>query len=141
MSSHGSRCVSCNEKRILKHGNGDLCTNCYSARFHYVNSGNRDIDDLIKATHKNNPKFRLEWIPFEDFTDVQRIGEGGFGHVFTAMWTKGKIESWNSVSEEFNRASPETVALKMLKNSKEINTEFLNEVTEILIKSDRQYIL
>ncbi|CAG8732808.1 16224_t:CDS:1, partial [Acaulospora morrowiae] len=51
--------------------NFDHCTDCYSEKFLPVNSGNLDIDNLIKATHGNNIRYRLEWIPFEDFTDVQ----------------------------------------------------------------------
>ncbi|CAG8696256.1 10736_t:CDS:1, partial [Acaulospora morrowiae] len=72
------KCSGCNKKRSLKYGNGDMCTSCYSAGFQPVNSGNPDIDNLIKSTHGNSPNYRLEWIPFEEFTDIQRVTEGGF---------------------------------------------------------------
>ncbi|CAG8848650.1 9969_t:CDS:1, partial [Racocetra persica] len=50
-----------------------------------------DNDSLIKATYKNQHSFRLEWIPFNDFTDITRIGTGGFSEIYTATWTKGGI--------------------------------------------------
>ncbi|CAG8795291.1 22375_t:CDS:2, partial [Cetraspora pellucida] len=72
-------CVNCDKYQILNH-ESKLCVSCYysQTQFQKVSSGNHDIDDLIKATHNNQPKFRLEWIPFEDFTDLTQIGNGGF---------------------------------------------------------------
>src|ERR1043166_5694391 len=53
-------------------------------------SGNPDIDKFIKHTmydarHEEKPKF-LEWVPFNKFTDIERIGEGGFAKVYSATW-------------------------------------------------------
>ncbi|CAG8773248.1 10698_t:CDS:1, partial [Acaulospora morrowiae] len=86
------KCSGCNKKKSLKYENVDLCTNCYSAQFQSVNSGNSDIDNLIKATQKNNIQFRLEWISFEDFVDIQKVAEGGFSMIFTAKWRKGRVK-------------------------------------------------
>src|ERR1043165_2755175 len=46
-------------------------------------SGNLNIDKFIKDTMYNSgfdSKF-LEWVPFDKFTDVEQIGEGGFTKV------------------------------------------------------------
>ncbi|RIB24968.1 hypothetical protein C2G38_2167206 [Gigaspora rosea] len=32
----------------------------------------------------------VKWIPFNRLENVQKIGEGGFGSVFSAMWLDGK---------------------------------------------------
>ncbi|CAG8443771.1 15463_t:CDS:2 [Acaulospora morrowiae] len=47
-------------------------------------SGNLEIDNLIKETHGNNIRYRLEWIPFGDFTDARKVAEGGFSIVYIA---------------------------------------------------------
>ncbi|CAG8443317.1 12336_t:CDS:1 [Acaulospora morrowiae] len=120
------KCSGCNKKRSLIYGNGDMCTNCYSAQFQFVNSGNLNIDNLIKSTYGNNLKNRLEWIPFEEFTDIQRVTEGGFSTIFTALWVKGRITGYSKVG--FDRAGSEKIILKVLKDSKNIDSAFIKEV-------------
>ncbi|CAG8735599.1 4191_t:CDS:2, partial [Acaulospora morrowiae] len=105
--------------------------------------GNLDIDNLIKATHKNMVQFRLEWIPYEDFKNVGNIAEGGFSMIFTALWEKGKITSYYD-NRDFNRAGPETVVLKILKDSQNINSAFIKElrnITETLPNSYKRHII
>ncbi len=43
-------------------------------------SGNPDVDKFIKDTMHNARKYKkfLEWVPFDRFTDIKQIGEGGF---------------------------------------------------------------
>src|ERR1043165_4547375 len=58
-------------------------------------SENPDVDKFIKDTmyntrHEDYPKF-LEWIPFDRFTDIKQIGEGGFTKVYTATWLDGPL--------------------------------------------------
>ncbi|CAG8565291.1 8427_t:CDS:2 [Dentiscutata erythropus] len=98
-----------------------------------VNSGNQDIDNLIKATHNNMFRFRLEWVPFCDFMDIKRIGIGGFSEVYTATWTKGIAKGWSRRRKEFCRIQNATVVLKVLKDSSTINSAFLKEL-QIIIK-------
>ncbi|CAG8810620.1 15280_t:CDS:1, partial [Dentiscutata erythropus] len=105
----------------LKYENNKLCTACYNARrFLNSNSGNQDIDNLIKATHNKQLKYRLEWIPFKDFVDIKQIGTGGFSEVYTATWTKGTLK-------KVKRNKNTTVVLKVLKDSSNINSAFLKE--------------
>ncbi|CAG8754837.1 6607_t:CDS:2 [Cetraspora pellucida] len=82
----------------------------------------------MRATHNNQPKFRLEWIPFEDFTEIKQIGNGGFSEIHTAKWTKGTIDGWDWRNKRFNRNKNKTVVLKILKDSQDINSAFLKEV-------------
>ncbi|CAG8719781.1 8875_t:CDS:10, partial [Cetraspora pellucida] len=94
-------------------------------------SGNQDIDNLINATYVNQLKFRLEWIPFENFTDIKQIGNGGFSEIHTATWTKGKITAWSELKKKFNRKQT-VVVLKVLKDSKNIHSTFLKELQNIV---------
>ena len=51
-------------------------------------SGNPDIDKFIKDTmyksagYNKDYSYRfLEWVPFDRFTDIKEVGEGGFAKV------------------------------------------------------------
>ncbi|RIB27885.1 hypothetical protein C2G38_1662543 [Gigaspora rosea] len=122
-NSKQTKCIGCSRKVKLCYENNKLCTECYHARqILNINSGNQDIDNLIKATHNKQIKYRLEWIPFTDFVDIKQIGSGGFSEVFTATWTKGTLNSFKTRNKNM------TVVLKVLKDSSNINSAFLNEV-------------
>ncbi|RIB13045.1 hypothetical protein C2G38_2199002 [Gigaspora rosea] len=127
-------CISCNIRVKLYYDNNKLCTDCYHARqiLNVVNSGNQDIDNLIKATHNKQLQYRLEWIPFKDFVDIKQIGSGGFSEVYTAKWTRGILICSKGFTKEFNRKENATVVLKVLKDSYNINTAFLKELQNIV---------
>ncbi|CAG8549953.1 12713_t:CDS:2 [Cetraspora pellucida] len=40
-------------------------------------SGNKNIDEFIQSTHQKDRKPIL-WVPYKDFSDIKRIGDGGF---------------------------------------------------------------
>ncbi|CAG8676609.1 13101_t:CDS:2, partial [Acaulospora morrowiae] len=89
--------------------------------------GNQDIDNFIRkfAEWKKYPF--LEFIPYEEFSSVENIGRGEFSQVYRATWNKGRLRSWNKNNGDFARFPPETVALKVLDNSRGMNSEFLKE--------------
>ncbi|CAG8680800.1 13205_t:CDS:1, partial [Cetraspora pellucida] len=96
LCSSCQKCTGCKKKKSLKYEN-KLCTACYyNTQFQNVSSGNQEIDDLIKATHSNQPKFRLSWIPYIEFIDIKRIGTGGFSEIYTATWPKGIVRGWSN---------------------------------------------
>ena len=93
-------------------------------------SGNETLDELIKSTqlkatyyHYNN---HLQWIPYNDLTNIEKIGEGGFATISKATWLNGE----KSVDYHNNERTSKdmTVALKKPHNSQNISDEFLNEV-------------
>ena len=92
-------------------------------------SGNEALDELIKntqlkATRYNNDEY-LQWIPYNDLTNIEKIGEGGFATIFKATWLNGyKIVNYND--KRTSKDMP--LALKKLHNSQNISDEFLNEV-------------
>ncbi|CAG8456307.1 14794_t:CDS:2 [Cetraspora pellucida] len=135
------KCTSCNRKNELL-DESKLCKSCYysQTQFQNVSSGNQDIDDLIKATHNNQPRFRLEWIPFEDFTDIKQIGEGGFSEIHKAKWTRGRVTGWSNVEKKLNRSKNQMVVLKVLKDSRNINSAFLKELQNIAKSQPNSYM-
>ena len=68
----------------------------------------------------------IEWIPFDRLNNIKKIGEGGFGSVFSATWLDGirKINNYKRAREQSS-----VVALKTLSSSKENSTDFLKEVS------------
>ncbi|CAG8586283.1 3889_t:CDS:2 [Acaulospora morrowiae] len=84
------------------------------------------INKFIKETQRCTRDWMdpyLEWIPYENLNNIQKIGEGGFSVVYSAEW--GDIEkriSWPSK----NRSLP--VAIKRLKGSQEMSESFIEEL-------------
>ncbi|GES72879.1 kinase-like domain-containing protein [Rhizophagus clarus] len=93
-------------------------------------SENPDVDKFIKDTmYSRKYGTWLEWVPFDRFTDIEQIGEGGFSKVYSATWVDGKANyifeygNWKKLDPK-----PIEVALKRLNGSHEISIEYLNEL-------------
>jgi len=107
------------------------CNECDTCITEGWTSGNQNIDKFIKDTMCNikNEKIPfLEWVPFDMFTNIKQIGQGGFAKVFSATWLDGK-----SYYGEYNKSSmlstgPFEVALKRLNGSQNMSEQYLNEV-------------
>ncbi len=65
----------------------------------------------------------IKWIPFTQFTNLEKIAEGGFGIIYKAKCFYGILE-YNGHFNKFNT----TVAIKRFLNSKDISKYFLDEV-------------
>src|SRR5947209_13962304 len=65
--------------------------------FNTWTSGNEIIDDFIHKCQilSSLPNSILEWIPFDQFTKVKKLTEGGFSSIYTATWTKGNINDYD----------------------------------------------
>ena len=111
-NTHYSWCQSCDPK-LLTEG---------------WTSGNETLDELIKSTQlKANGYLNdgyLQWIPYNDLTNIEKIGEGGFATIYKATWLNGK----KYVGYRKRYSKDRTVALKKLHNSQNISDEFHNEV-------------
>ena len=78
----------------------------------------------LKATtyHYSN---HLQWIPYNDLTNIEKMGEGRFATISKATWLNG----YKYINDDLERTSKDMpVALKKLRNSQNISDEFLNEV-------------
>src|SRR5215210_530106 len=57
-------------------------------------SGNETLDELIKSTQLKATRYHysnyLQWIPFNDLTNIEKIGEGGFATISKATWLNGE---------------------------------------------------
>ncbi|CAG8502745.1 2766_t:CDS:2 [Funneliformis caledonium] len=77
-------------------------------------SGYKPIDELIQEIRLEfpYPSHNLNWIPYDEFVGSRLITQGGFSSIFEAMWNK----------------SGQTVALKCLKDSQDLSSDYLNEI-------------
>ncbi|CAG8616013.1 8240_t:CDS:2, partial [Acaulospora morrowiae] len=57
-----------------------------------------DVDDCIKEFQFMVTEYDkvIEWIPFDRLNNIQQIGKGGFGSVFSANWIDGKRKVLNN---------------------------------------------
>jgi hypothetical protein len=90
-------------------------------------SGNKKIDDFIQEMQLkiNIGDQIIEWIPYDQFKDIKKIGEGGFAKIYSAIWKDGLLYYKN---KKYVRELSKKVALKCIDDSRNNVDEFLNEV-------------
>ena len=77
----------------------------------------------LKATYYHYSN-HLQWISYNDLTNIKKISENEFATLYKATWLNGYKDDGG-----YKRISEDTpVALKKLHNSQNISNEFLNEV-------------
>ncbi|KLL02682.1 MAG: hypothetical protein MRECE_53c001 [Mycoplasmataceae bacterium CE_OT135] len=114
-------CQPCNNPRLQK-------------KFSKWTSHNPQIDEFIQKYQlaaTDADKF-IEWIPYEQFTNIEYLAEGGFGKVYKAKWKKGPIEKWEKrllLKNKWKKKGEQEVVLKSLTNSQD-NTDFLDETAK-----------
>ncbi|POG65119.1 kinase-like domain-containing protein [Rhizophagus irregularis DAOM 181602=DAOM 197198] len=87
----------------------------------------------------------LEWVPFDRFTDIKEIGEGGFAKVYSATWIDGRSKYRKNDDGSWKKFNPNPiikVALKRLNGSQNMSDKYLNELKihwEIANKSGLQF--
>ncbi|RIB27714.1 kinase-like domain-containing protein [Gigaspora rosea] len=122
----------------------------------WTSEKNKDIDECMKTFQLRAYSYEdvIEWIPYNQLSDITKIGKGGFGTVYSARWLDGirKVEridnknnsnktTWfdwirkfvkfgnknNSDMYKISREPSSIVALKTLASSKENNFDILKE--------------
>ncbi|CAG8680858.1 8053_t:CDS:2, partial [Scutellospora calospora] len=86
------------------------------------------LDRFIQQTQLEtpDPRYHMQWIPFESFSDIKFVAKGGHSSVFSATWLNKTDQVWDGAKQAFIE-KPLIVALKSLKNSQELSEEFLDE--------------
>jgi hypothetical protein len=123
------QCNECNRRRKRLDESHQICHVCYRIKKYDVKqSGNKVIDDFIRNTQirlvKNAGK--MEFVPYDQFKDIEFIAQGGFSKVYKATWINGPVCGWNFKNSI--RKKNYKVVLKKLNNSKNITSKELNEV-------------
>src|ERR1051325_6805050 len=125
------RCNECNKKRKPSNNSHHICYVCYKTKSISKPSGIKVIDEFIRHTQINYVKRegKMEFVPYDQFKNVEFIAEGGFSKIYKATWIDGPV--WNYNNKRAIRDCNRTVALKKLNNSKNITPKELNEVCTI----------
>src|SRR6266496_1464104 len=103
------RCYKCDEINTDKFGDNTWCLTCNSAHFRNDfdkwTSGNKEIDYFIQNTqiHACESLLVLEWYPWENFSDIEEIGKGGYATVFRAKRKVGSISKWDNQKNQWSR--------------------------------------
>ncbi|RHZ46130.1 hypothetical protein Glove_633g5 [Diversispora epigaea] len=115
------RCNNCENSNILN----NTCLDCKFIEIPKWTSGNSEVDKIIHMTQSDDNADQWEiwrWIDYSKLKNIEYLAEGGFGSIWKAEWI--------DMSEEvFEFYKSNQVALKKLKNSQEISSEFLKELT------------
>ncbi|EXX51248.1 uncharacterized protein OCT59_003460 [Rhizophagus irregularis] len=113
LEEHIDSCGSCNYCGRPNTGRS-WCNKCSPDQ--RESSGKNEIDKFIlEVQHKTkNYDDNLEWIPYNKFKNIKKIGEGGFAKIYSAIW-----------SDEPGSRGHVKVALKKLKSPTEA---FINEM-------------
>ncbi|GES76356.1 kinase-like domain-containing protein [Rhizophagus clarus] len=125
-------CKNCGEKYIdVIHGLYNPCKMDHLKK-NFINwtSENKTIDDFIKKAQLNNNYFNntFEWIPYDQFDDIEEIGKGGFATVYSAIWKNGPLYYDNKKKKWLrNYGVNKKVALKCLHDSQNFTDKFLHE--------------
>ena len=133
-------CKECSQLNTGTYYSHGWCQSCNSKHFQQDfnkwTSGNKEIDEFIQKFQLNATRLKevLEWIPYENFRDIEYLAKGGFGTVYKARWIDGLILYWNINQNKWHRADNDSndIVLKCLNNSQNLTTDFLQEVCTVV---------
>src|SRR5436305_533606 len=97
-------------------------------------SGNKKIDEFIQEMQlKINSS--CEWIPYNQFDNIEEISKGDVATVYSAIWKNGPLKYNHNKNVYTRESNNKKVGLKCFHtcNSENITNELLNEVLKILI--------
>src|SRR6266496_6025418 len=108
-------------------------------------SENEKVDNFIQEMQLKinyNEDTIVEWIPYNQFDIIKKIGKDGFTTIYSAIWKNGQL-NYDEYKKSYKRNlknQNQEVSLKCY-NSQTITDEFFNEVTKFLCKFILFYLL
>jgi hypothetical protein len=94
-------------------------------------SGNEEIDCFIQGMQleiNNYNNIIVEWIPYDQFDDIKKIGKNKLATFYSAKWKDGPLEYNNNTKKcERKPNSVKEITIKYFHNIQDIS-EFLYEV-------------
>ncbi len=109
------------------------CKSCLINDLKNFTSGNEKIDNLIQEMQLKVNSYDkyidtiVEWIQYDQFINIKKIGKEDFSTIYSAIWKDGPLD-YDYNQYKYSRNQNKKVALKHFYNSQNITNEFLNEV-------------
>ncbi|CAG8614456.1 25569_t:CDS:2, partial [Gigaspora rosea] len=131
------RCKKCNRKRFICDKTSKQCKDCYEASFRVL-SGNKLIDDFIELAQFSYASFtrnsHLEFIPYEQFTNIEYLAKGGFSIIHRATWVISGCRPF------YDRKHDEHLIMYILDGLRpKIPTNIPKELVELMERCWHQY--
>ncbi|MCE8159247.1 MAG: protein kinase [Candidatus Moeniiplasma glomeromycotorum] len=140
-------CPNCkqatNSAQVTSSSRDDYFYLCRSCDLKNLNSGNEEIDRIIKSVGPDETLNAVEWIPYEQFTEVEYLAQGGFSEVYKAKWNDGQFRYWGVEDDKTEswRDNYRWVVLKVLNNSQDMEKEaFIHEIKSSVLFNKSQLI-
>ncbi|GBB86602.1 hypothetical protein RclHR1_00130043 [Rhizophagus clarus] len=93
-------CLNCSSPYVSY----NWCRSCAFPGKEKWTTGNSSLDNFIIYTQEISPDYEtyLEWIPYEQFTDIKEISKGGFSTIYEAIWTKGPKRNFDASNRQWS---------------------------------------
>ena len=125
------RCVKCD--KIYTDEGYKWCRTCQinNLKENFTNwtSGNKKIDNFIQEIQlkiNNYNDIVFEWVPYNQFDDIEEISNHCFAIIYSGKWKDGPLE-YNENAKKYERNPNRKTSLKSFQNISNIN-KFLDEV-------------
>ena len=83
------------------------------------------------------PNKIVEWIPYNNFQNIEYLTKGGFSEIYTADWIGGPYVEWDSKEQQLERFGTHKMILKRLENVESASQSWFEEVCNL--KHSKQY--
>ena len=97
-----------------------LCKGCYEVKKLTDKCGNREIAKFLYECRLNRGWYYIQWIPFDEFKNIEYLAKGGFSEVHEATWIGGQ----EVVLERIHNSNDKIVDIL-----KEVKQEFIIIIT------------
>ncbi|EXX70347.1 Ypk2p [Rhizophagus irregularis DAOM 197198w] len=134
-------CEKCDEKHDAIHKWYKSCQISYlKSNFTNWTSGNENIDQFIQEMQlkiKSYDDIVFEWIPYDKFYNIEKIGEYGYITVHSAIWRGGLLHYNENIHIQYNQKESynKKVTLKFLCNLRYTTHKLQNEVNAYSINN------
>src|SRR5687768_3472417 len=126
-------CENCNQECLATLFCEYCVRNYLKAKFSNWTSGNDNIDNLIQKCQMEifRPSSIVEWIPYNNLQNIKFLTRGGFSEIYTAIWSDGRYDKWDSEEQKLKRFGSHKVVLKKLENVESAKKSWFEEVCDL----------
>ena len=131
MSFPNDKCEKCGKEYTYEYLR--WCKPCQINNFKKILTNwtiEKEIDNLVEEMHskiENYYDIVFEWIPYNQFYNIEEISRGDLATIYSAIWNDGPLY-YNHNEYKYTRKPNRKVVLRCIHNSQNITSKFLNEV-------------